>query len=95
MTSALWQKERKFPNMFNLKPQIAFHGTRLKSLPFIGKITTKKSDDLYPKNHLCSFVYSVHKGLVIPGSGNDVQVRSGSSLGVGIYLSPSADFSLQ
>ena len=37
MTSSLWQKERKFPNMYSLKPQIAFHGTRLKSLPSIGE----------------------------------------------------------
>ena len=37
MTSSLWQKERRFPNMFNLKPQIAFHGTRQKSLPSIGE----------------------------------------------------------
>ena len=37
MTTSLWQKERRFPNMYNLKPQIAFHGTRLKSLPSIGR----------------------------------------------------------
>ena len=35
----------------------------------------------------------VHRGLVIPGQDNSVQVRSGSSLGVGIYVSPSAEFS--
>jgi hypothetical protein len=41
-----------------------------------------------------SFPSIVERGLVIPGSGNSVKVRCGSSLGVGIYLSPSPTFSL-
>lgn len=36
----------------------------------------------------------VQHGLVIPGKQNKIQVRCGSSLGKGIYLSPSAEFSL-
>ena len=38
MIKALWQKERRFPQMYNLKPEIAFHGTLSKSLPSIGEI---------------------------------------------------------
>jgi hypothetical protein len=71
MTSALSERERRNPQMYNLKTQVAFHGTLTRSLPSI-----------------------VQKGLVIPGEGNTVKVRCGSSLGVGIYLSPSPDFSL-
>ena len=37
MVKALWQKERRFPQMYNLKPEIAFHGTLTKSLPSIGE----------------------------------------------------------
>ena len=40
MTSSLWQQERKYPHMYNLKPQIAFHGTRTHSLPSIGQFST-------------------------------------------------------
>ena len=36
MERELSNKERKFPYLFNLKPQIAFHGTLTKSLPSIG-----------------------------------------------------------
>jgi len=41
------------------------------------------------------FKCTVQQGLVIPGEGNKVKVRSGSSLGLGIYTSPSPDFSFQ
>ena len=41
------------------------------------------------------FFPAVHHGLVIPGQQNKVEVRCGSSLGVGIYLSPDPDFSFQ
>ena len=36
MQKSLWKKERALPQMYNLTPQIAFHGTRATSLPSIG-----------------------------------------------------------
>ena len=42
----------------------------------------------------CLFVLLVQKGLIVPGE-KGVEVEHGSRYGVGIYLSPNADFSLQ
>ena len=36
MTSALAESERRNPRMYNLKTQVAFHGTPTRSLPSIG-----------------------------------------------------------
>ena len=36
MQTELTEKERKYPQMFDLKTQVAFHGTLTKSLPSIG-----------------------------------------------------------
>ena len=46
-------------------------------------------------SHVTSFCAIVQQGLVIPGEANKVEVRCGSSLGVGIYTSPFPDFSYQ
>jgi hypothetical protein len=67
----MWQGERKHPQLYNLKPQLAFHGTLSESLPSI-----------------------VQHGLVIPDKKYGIKVRCGSSLGLGIYLSPDPTFSL-
>ena len=37
MIKVLWKKARTEPLKYELTPQIAFHGTRTKSLPSIGK----------------------------------------------------------
>jgi hypothetical protein len=36
----------------------------------------------------------VSRGLIVPGDKTDVRVVNGSAYGVGIYLSPHADYSL-
>ena len=46
-----------------------------------------------PFTFLC--IHLVQHGLVIPGQDNKIKVRCGSSLGVGIYLSPDPTFSLR
>lgn len=76
---------------YSLTPQIAFHGTQIKSLPSIGWCLIAA----YLANCSPFILHTVQHGLVIPGANNNpIKVRCGSSLGKGIYVSPSAEFSL-
>ena len=45
-SEALWKKARDRPYLYNLEPQVAFHGTRAASLPSIGKGWTCTCDVL-------------------------------------------------
>lgn len=47
MYSALAERERKAPQMYNLKTQVAFHGTLTKSLPSIGVCVGRGGEDQY------------------------------------------------
>lgn len=103
MIEQLSKKERAFPKMYCLKPQVAFHGTLTKSLPSIGMYSTKRKQFKFLGKIVVACDLSmklfalplVQHGLVIPGKANKVTVRCGSSLGVGIYVSPNPAFSLR
>ena len=47
MERELAQRERKFPYLYNLKPQTVFHGTLTKSLPSIGTYVCCKNIEIH------------------------------------------------